>query len=740
MNKRIFRLTKIKMRCFYWISVILLMVFIVCPMFFFFYLFDEDQVKQMLYDQFDNNNYHVEVMGKIVPRFWHGLSLEVNDLGVSTNKDIELLHIKTANCQLSWLDLVFARYKIKRMALNDVDINEKNIREYGLNNLLTMPNLGKSTFSRLNNMSIFGINSIDKDAPYPIKDGLFTIEQTSDGAVYKLGFELANNGVFIASEGVMNAISSDVIKFSDFSASIYDASMRINFSANTSYHLLEKQLTLDNTSGSLDFSNYKGEFSVAKTIFSLDNMSLNNLNLNLNFDNAFAHQAMNLQLSSLNIPNYKEYKVGEARINYLIGIQQNKVELRSILNQIKINNSDIISKDCQNQLSYSSSTRESNKLNAVLSGVCQYNFKQYLLNLNAIGSLNQAPLKLELAVSNSGEKPKIVVNGIIDNLDLSPFGVGKDKLLPFYYDDSALPFSWLSLFDMEGQLNVRRFSLDRIHLNDVSTNFKLYDDVLNITKLHANVYQGTLSGSAKIAKLDNGYDISTLQTINNLDLKEMFQDLFDVGAISGKANLKIDASTSNAYSYADLHERLNGKITVDANHGAFQGVDFNIFSASNSLAPNKSTIFEKLNAELNFINGVSKVGNVTFYSPYLIANGSGVIDFVDTTLDYVLTIKSTLPPNEQKISSVVIPVAAKGDLFDPQISIQNIHLFTGGSKVLREQVPHGHIDKKSSSKDTAKHKANSTFAPSGHVGKNSNGKSANKHKSTNLFYEMGIGI
>ena len=85
---------------------------------------------------------------------------------------------------------------------------------------------------------------------------------------------------------------------------------------------------------------------------------------------------------------------------------------------------------------------------------------------------------------------------------------------------------------------------------------------------------------------------------------------------------------------------------------------------------------------------MSKNGNITFYSPYVIANGNGTVDFVDTQLDYMLTIKSALPPNEQKISSVIIPVSAKGDLFNPQITIQNIHLFTGQQHILREnKVP-----------------------------------------------------
>ena len=685
MKKQIFRLNKFRIRLLYWISVVLIMVFIACPMFFFFYLFDEDQVKQMLYTEFDNNNYHLEVNGTIIPQFWHGLSLEVSNLDVATNNNSELMHIKTANCQLSWIDLVFARYKIKRLNLNDVDINENNILQYGISKLLTISSSGSSAFSRLDNFSIFGINSNDKNAPYPIKDGLFTVQNTHSGTVYKLGFETGESATFVTSTGVMDAISSDVIKIRKFKINVYNTNMLVNFSADTSYHILEKQLILDNLSGELAVNNHKGQFSIAKTVFSLDNASFNTFNLS--FNNLFMNQSVNFSLSNLSMPNYKNYSLGEGHISYLMNKQQNKIKLDSTLKQLKINSTTIISTDCHNDLNYNRPGMADNKFHAVLSGMCQYDFKKYLFNVNASGVLNAAPLKLQIGVDNSNDKPNILINGAVDNLDLSPLNVASSKLLPFYYDDSLLPFAWFSLLNIAGKLNIGSFSLDRVHVNDVNTEFKLQDNVLNIAKLHANIYDGSLFGSAKISKESSGYTISTKQIINNLDLKKMFQDLFDVGAIIGKANLKIDAITSHAKSYVDLHKNLNGTITIDANDGAFQGVDFNIFAASHALDINKSTIFQKLNAQFNFIDGISKLGNVVFYSPYLIASGSGIIDFVNTQLDYILTIKSNLPPNKQEIKSVVIPVSAKGDLFDPQISIQNIHLFTGGNKVLRNQVP-----------------------------------------------------
>ena len=687
--RKLLKLNRIKVRVLYWLVVSLLMVFVVFPMFFFFYSFNEDQVKQMLFEQFDSNNYHVEVSGKIAPKFWHGLSFEVDGLQVSTKNDVELLHVKSLSCQLSWFDLAFGNYKIKRMALNDVEINEKNIMNYGMDNLLNWSQVDKSAFNRLHTLTIFGINSVDDESLYPISDGILQIEQSNGSANFKFGFKLEDKNTFMTFDGKMVAISNDIIKFDNFSTNIYNNNMRINLVADTRYNIRDKKLMLQKIEGKLAFDNYSGAVNIAALNISTLGVEGTNAKLGLNFNNDFANQNLSVELGKIDIPKFKKILLDELQFKYAMSIQQNRLNLDTKLEKVIIDKKSVTSNTCVNQLSFASLSLVNNGMKAQLSGVCKYDFNKSLLDFNMKGMLNKAPLSLILKVFNNADKPHILVSGAMDSLDLSRLQVNRDKFMPFYYDDSPLPFSWLSLFDMDGDLEIKRFALDRINLRDVSTKFSLKDQTLNINKLQANVYNGTLVGSGKIAKLDNGYSIETEENITNLDMQEMFEDLFNVEAISGKANLKIDAYINKANSYNDLHKNLSGKISVDANHGAFQGVDFNIFATPKIgfTTERKSTIFEQLKAQFNFIDGVSKGQKVVFHSPYVIANGSGDVDFVNTSLDYKLTIKSALPQNDQQISSVVIPVGVNGDLFNPKITIQNIHLFTGQANVLRAGVP-----------------------------------------------------
>ena len=67
---------------------------------------------------------------------------------------------------------------------------------------------------------------------------------------------------------------------------------------------------------------------------------------------------------------------------------------------------------------------------------------------------------------------------------------------------------------------------------------------------------------------------------------------------------------------------------------------------------------------------------MAFHSPLIMATGSGVINFANTSLDYSMIISSILPKNAQNVKSVSIPITVNGDLFAPKVSIQNMTLNT----------------------------------------------------------------
>lgn len=673
---------KNKIRSLYWVVVVLGMVFIVLPMFVFFYRFDEDQVKRMIVDQFDSS-YLVEVNGQVKPKFWHGLSLEISNISISTKDDVPLINIKSTSCQLSWLNLALGQYKVKRLALNGVDFNENNMANYQMGNLINLSNIPNSAFASLSSVDIYGIRTVGEQQTYRISDGVLKLKQSGAGAIFKFGIKLADQNTYIMTEGYINSINNDLVKFNDFNMRIYNSRMRINLTAKTSLQLKDKKLILDKLDGNLALDSYSGKLSADELTVTLLGAKATNGMLSLNFNNDFASQSVSAEFNQLISPQFKKIIVNQLQIKYLAKLDNNQLSINSNLENFLIeSNGHITSNTCINHLNFSSPNLSKDGINALLSGICEYVPTKSLINMNLVGNLDDAPLKLALKIFNKDKKPYIVAKGDIDNLDLSRL-VNKTKLMPLYYDDSKLPFEWLSLFDMDADLSIGHFALDRINLDHLSTEFNVANNKLEVNKIQADVYNGALSGNAEVAKIDNGYNIKIKEEIKNLSIQSMFKELFNVQAISGKANLKMDVFADNVVSYEDLHKLLNGKVIIDANQGAFQGVDFNLFvnpEGGLSLTANKSTVFDRLSAELNFVNGVSKNGNLNFSSPYVIATGSGTLNFVETSLDYNMAIRSALPQNDEKIHSVLIPVAITGDLFSPKINIQNIHLFMGELK------------------------------------------------------------
>ena len=671
----IFNLTRTQVRILFWGGFATLMVFVVLPFFFFFYLFNESQVKRAILDQFDNKNYHVEIAGYIAPKLWHGMSLDLTGIIVTAKNDDKLIQIKNISCKLSWLNLVIGRYRVKRIAINGVELEQKNLIHYGFTNFLNMSNDGNSLFSNLDRMDVYGVNTIGP-AIYPINDGMFKIQQNGLGADFNLGFKLHNNQTYVMVNGSLNATNSDIINFDTFTMHIFNGTTNINLDAKASYLINNRSLSLQTVTGNLQVNNYLGTINLDKVELNVNGADMTNGSVQIDFANNFINHHVLFNINKLSTVDYKNLKLDKMSAQYTVDAPSVKLSVDGALqNVVYLESAGISSNLCTGQINFITPSLKDNGLNAILNG-----------------NLNNAPLNLDVQIFNNTIKPYVLVNGSIAKLDLSRVDLDKNKLMPLYNDTDKLPFSWLSFMNVKANLSIKAFALDRIALNNVVTSFDIKNDELDVSQLNADIYNGQLSGNLKIAKTNNGYNISAKQKVNNLNLKDMLGNLFDINAISGTSDVMLDATANSVNSYSDIHKKINGTVAMMAKNGAFQGVDFNLFvnpESSINLMAVKSTIFNHMQAKFNFVDGVSRNGLLQFSSPYVIANGIGVMNFVNNTLNYNLKIKSALPKNEQKISLVVIPVLVDGDILSPKISIQNIQLIGERShsrKITRNEV------------------------------------------------------
>lgn len=684
---------KIKVRLVYWISFALIMLFVVMPLFFFFYLFDEGKVKQMIIDQFDNNNYNVAVVGNVTPKLWHGLSLEINNIDVSNKQYQKLMTIKHFNCQLSWFALALGQYNIKKIALDDVELDQTNVIKYGLNNLVNLSKNNNTRFFGISEIAASGIHSVDSGDLSTISDGSLKLYRDGTSLEFKLGFKIDSKNTYFLADGTSNLANQDKINFDPFNLYLYGKRLKASIKSQAVYDPLARSLSINNSNGMVAINNFAGSLSLTNLLLSVDKITADKFNLKLSNRQDLISQKIDFSFNNLTSINLTKFNLSNSNLLYHIDLDSNSFDINSTLGNLVVdNNLQIYSDECNNHITGTLNNFNRFKLNANLNGVCNYNNASHLIDLNFDGDINNSPLNLAIHISDLDKKPNFNLDGNIESVTFSSIDQDKSKLLPLYSDDSPIPFAWLSLLNLNASLNFKQFNLDRISLRDVSTNFAVKDNTLTVSKIKSHIYNGDLFGSLKITKHDANYDIVAKEVLRNLNLNVLLTDLFNVKAISGNANLTLNVSANNVVSYSDLHKKLNGSVSVDASRGAFAGVDLNIFASPGnkvSLLPvNQSTIFDHLQANFNFINGISKNGSLSFSSAYVIANGSGLMNFVNDQINYNLIIKSALPQNQEKINSVVIPIAILGPLFSPKLSIQNIHLL---SDELKKPAPKGVI-------------------------------------------------
>lgn len=674
----LFPITRTKLRIIYWGSFILFMVLVVLPLFFFFYLFNENKVKQTIINQFNNKNYNVAIYGGIVPKLWHGMSLDLSGVVITAKNSDELVKIRRMSCKLSWLDLIIGRYKVNRIAIDGVSIDQKNVLHYGLVNLLNISNRSDDLFN-IEKLEVSDIDSSGKNVVYPVTAGSLTIAQNGLGLEFNLGFKSIKDNTYYMISGNSNAIDSNNINFDSFNMHIYNMHTNVNISSKADYSIIAKTLSLTDVVSSLQIKNYAGVLNINNVVLGLDKAVANGASLKIDFtNNLITH---NILLNAENIITYgyhnlqidklqSQYKANITNYNFVI---DSKIE-----SLVYFESKGIFSNVCSNQMKFSTSTTntKNEQLNAILDGKCAYDTYSKAFTFGLVGSLNNAPVQLDLQIFNNKDKPYIIAYGNIDALDLSKISFIDNKSTPLFSDTSKLPFDWLSLLNAKANLSIQHFVLDRIVLDNLTTEFNIYDNQLNIRKLDADVYHGRINGNLKINKNGDKYNIYAKQAINSLSLKDMLSSYFDIKAISGTANMVLDASAEGVRNYDEIHKKISGEVSIEAKEGAFQGVDFNLFVNPESIgiSTNRSTIFNHMKANFKFNNGLSNNGWLEFSSPYVIANGVGTLNFINNTLNYNLNIKSALPKNKQKISLVVIPVTVNGDIAKPKINIQNIRL------------------------------------------------------------------
>jgi AsmA protein len=242
-------------------------------------------------------------------------------------------------------------------------------------------------------------------------------------------------------------------------------------------------------------------------------------------------------------------------------------------------------------------------------------------------------------------------------------------------EDPKVDLSPLKSLDLSGELQIGALQVHNVKSEKVKIAVKSAGGHLDLAPLSANLYQGALSGSAKVDANTNR--VSANLALSNISIEPLVKDLTGRDLIEGHGGVKLDITTAGSTVGAMRHA-LGGSASLGLHDGAIRGINIaqKLRDVKAALAggaaqtgaadENQQTDFSELTATFTIKNGVATNNDLQAKSPLLRVNGAGTIDIGAGALDYTVQASVVATPGAQGggdlagLRGVTVPVQLSG--------------------------------------------------------------------------------
>ncbi|HET9699681.1 MAG TPA: AsmA family protein [Burkholderiales bacterium] len=337
------------------------------------------------------------------------------------------------------------------------------------------------------------------------------------------------------------------------------------------------------------------------------------------------------------------------------------------------------------------------------------------------GAREAAQASLAGRVGDSNLKAKLAVNGFarpafgfdidIDQLDLDKYlpprpvaakaPAGAAPATPATpAREQPLDLSALKGLNATGSLRIGSLKVQNIKSSNVRLDVTAKDGRVDFNPVSANLYQGTLSGSATVNAAGIP-SVAARQNLNGVNIAPLLKDAANFENLEGRGNVALDVTTQGATAGA-MKKALNGTAAIHLADGAYRGINIaeTIRTAKAALgavkgkpqaqtqAANTSqkTDFTEMKASFQIRNGVAHNEDLSMKSPLLRLAGAGDIDIGNDAINYlaratvVSSSKGQGGAEADQLKSVTVPVKLTGPLGAPKYEIDYGALATEAAK------------------------------------------------------------
>ncbi|MDX2424606.1 MAG: AsmA family protein [Amphritea sp.] len=249
-----------------------------------------------------------------------------------------------------------------------------------------------------------------------------------------------------------------------------------------------------------------------------------------------------------------------------------------------------------------------------------------------------------------------------------------------YSKEAIIPVELLQGLNMDVDLGLQKLLINNLTLTNLQLATSAHGGLVNISKLNADMYSGTLRNSAIIDARKSPTKLTITENISNIQIGDLLMDMAEVDRLTGTFNTqsKVTAQGESVYS---IINSLNGYAKVTMPDGAVKGIDIaqTICQGFNNVGSlgidtdqvDRSTPFADLSSNFKFTNGVISNQDLITKLDAITLRGKGNVSLPAQDMDYRLGLtieenlfKKTCSVNNS-LEGVEWPVNCKGSFDTP---------------------------------------------------------------------------
>ena len=310
-----------------------------------------------------------------------------------------------------------------------------------------------------------------------------------------------------------------------------------------------------------------------------------------------------------------------------------------------------------------------------LSGGAQADLEKSRASAEVTAKLDESTLRAKLALANFAS-PAMQFDLAVDRLNVDRYFPPKKQDAKAGAPEQPIDLSGLRAIEATGTVRVGQLTVSNVKAEKIQVGIRAKGGTIDLSPLSAALYQGTMSGSARVSAASNRFALK--QSLCGISVGPLLRDLANRDVLEGRGNLTLDVQGAGN-TVSAIRKTLSGNAGLNLKDGAIKGINLaDIARSARSLVGTRSTEqglsstyktdFPESSASFFTNNGIAVNEDLDAKSPFIRLRGEGSINLGASSMDYLAkpTLAATYTGQggreAKDVAGITVPVRISGPL------------------------------------------------------------------------------